>query len=149
MSRMGISMELHPARQILSILGLLLAPAYDFAQIDRASLSGTVRDTAGARLPGARVTALQTATGPMRETDSSANGVYVIPELPIGLNRVTCSAPGFQQAIFDNLEQSVGHTLRLDITRPIGGITQQVNVSGINAELDDIAATLGARVESP
>jgi hypothetical protein len=56
----------------------------------------------------------------------------VIPELPIGLYRVTCSAPGFQQAIFDDLEQSVGHTLRLDITLPIGGITQQVNVSGIN-----------------
>lgn len=92
---MEFSMENRPARQILCFLVLLLAQAACLGQIDRAGLSGTVKDSAGRRLPGVRVTAVQTATGLVRETVSSSSGIYDIPELPVGLYRVTCSVPGF------------------------------------------------------
>jgi hypothetical protein len=125
-----------------------LAGSGCFAQVDRAGLTGTVTDSSGKRIPGARISAIQPATGLVRETVSSSGGVYDIPELPIGFYRVTCTANGFQQSVVDNLEQTVGHTRTLDFTLAVGEVTQQVNVSGLSSQLDETTATLGARTES-
>ncbi|MGB6746322.1 MAG: carboxypeptidase-like regulatory domain-containing protein, partial [Terracidiphilus sp.] len=116
-----------------------------FAQVDRAGLNGTVRDSAGNRLPGAHIVAIQTATGLRRETASSSSGAYDIPELPIGLYRVTCSAPDFKESAIDSVELTVGHTLTLDITLAVGSIQQKINVSGRGSQLDQTTDTLGAR----
>jgi hypothetical protein len=110
-------------------------------------LSGTVKDAAGKRIAGAHVVALLTATNLKRETVASASSTYDIAELPIGLYRVTCSAVGFETAIFNDLEQTSGHTRTLDITLGIAGRTQAVEVAGATAQLDETSATLGARVE--
>ena len=67
--------------------------------------------------------------------------------MPIGSYRVTCSAPGFQQAIFSSVEQTVGHTRTLDITLVVGSVTEQINVPGMTSQLDQTTATLGARAE--
>jgi hypothetical protein len=143
---MGFMMVSRSARQFLCSLLLLLAESYCFGQIDRGGLSGTVRDSAANRLPGARITAIQTATGLVRETVSSSSGTYDIPELPVGVYRVTCSAQGFQMAVYDGVEQTVGHTQILDIALAVGSVTQQVNVSGISSQLDETSAALGARI---
>jgi hypothetical protein len=126
---------------------LLLTESYCLGQIDRAELSGTVRDSTGRRIPSARITAIQIATGLLCETVFSSNGLYDIPELPVGLYRVTCSAPGFQALVFENLEQSSGHTQTLDITLQVGGITQQMTVSSLTSRLDETTDTLGAYTE--
>jgi outer membrane receptor protein involved in Fe transport len=145
LSSKDFSVKNHPATQILCFL--LLAYASCFAQVDRASLNGTVKDNAGARLPGARIVAVQPSTGLHRETIASASGAYDIPELPIGFYRITCSAPGFAQAVVESLELTVGHTRTLDITLAVGVVTQQVNVFGLTPQLDETTATLGARTE--
>ncbi|MGA9670246.1 MAG: carboxypeptidase regulatory-like domain-containing protein [Terracidiphilus sp.] len=106
-----------------------------------------MRDSTGRRVPSARITAIQIATGLLRETVSSSKGLYDIPELPVGLYRVTCSASGFQALVFENLEQSSGHTQTLDITLQVGGITQQMTVSSLTSQLDETTDTLGAYTE--
>jgi hypothetical protein len=126
----------------------LLSGSGCFAQVDRSTLNGTVTDSSGKRIPSARIIVLQVATGLERETISSPSGFYDIPELPIGLYRVTCSAPGFKELVIDDLEQTVGHTRTLNITLAVGGTTQQVNVSGRGSLLDETTDTLGARTES-
>ena len=80
-------------------------------------------------------------------TVSSTNGVYDIPELPVGVYRVTCSATGFEEAIFENVELTVGRTQTLNVRLQVPGITQQVNVSGQTSQLDETTATLGSRTE--
>lgn len=147
MSRMGFSVENRPAHRIVCFLLLLLAQSYGFAQIDRASLTGTVLDRTGRRIPGAHISATQIATGVIRETVSSSSGTYDIPELPIGIYRVTCSASGFRTSIYDSLEQTVGHTRTLDIILVVAGSTEQVHVSGLTPQLDETTATLSARIE--
>ncbi len=126
----------------------LLAGSGCFAQVDRAGLNGTVTDISGKRIPGAQIVVLQVETGLRRETISSSSGVYDIPELPIGLYRVTCSAPAFKEFLIEGLEQTVGHTRTLNITLDVGGITQQVNVREHGSQLDETTATLGARTEA-
>ncbi len=130
------------------LLVFLFAGNICLGQIDRTGLSGTVTDRSGRRIAGARISAVQTSSGLVRETVSSLDGFYDISEPPIGFYRITCSAPGFQQSVIDNLEQTAGHTRTLDITLAVGRITQQVNVSGQTAQLDETTDTLGIRTES-
>jgi hypothetical protein len=135
----------HPGTHILCFLILLITPGICRAQVDRAGLNGTVRDGTGARLAGARIVAVEPSTGLHRETVSSGSGVYDLPELPIGAYRLLCSAPGFKEAVFEGIELTVGHTQTLDIRLQVGGVTQQVNVSGQILQLDETTATLGSR----
>ena len=128
--------------------GLLVAVGHGcVAQVTLAGLNGTVRDSAGRRLPGAHVTAFQTATGLERETVSSASGAYNIPELPIGVYRVVISAQGFQDAVFESLEQTVGHTRTLDISLGVAGVAQRVDVSDVSSQFDEASATMGSSTE--
>lgn len=96
------------------------------AQVDRAGLNGTVLDASGKALPGAKITALQTANGLYRETVSSSSGRYDIPELPIGSYRLSYTAPGFQEKIIDGIQQTIGHTRTLNVTLSVAGVVQPV-----------------------
>jgi hypothetical protein len=140
-------MKYRPVRLILRIFILLIYPAICTAQIDRSSLNGTVRDSEGMRVSGAAIRAVQTSTGLIREAVSSSSGSYAIPELPIGSYRVTCLAPGFQQAVFDSIVQTAGLTRSLDFTLAVDTVTQAMNVSGLTAQLDVTTAALSARIE--
>jgi len=73
------------------------------AQVDRSGLDGTVEDTSGKFLPGASITLVQTATGLRRETVTSTKGSYDIPELPIGVYRITFNAPCFQEKTVEGI----------------------------------------------
>jgi hypothetical protein len=139
-------MNLPVSRIFITLVALLVQP-WCLAQVDRAGLEGTVRDGGGKRIPGAHVEAIQTTTGLHRETVSSPNGTYDIPELPVGFYRVTCTANGFRQSVVENLEQTVGHTRMLDFTLAIGEVMQQVSVSGRSSQLDETNDTLGDRTE--
>ncbi len=130
---------------LVSVIGLTSSSC--LAQIDLAGLSGRVGDSAGRRLPGAHIVAVQLATGLRREAISSATGVYDIPDLPIGLYRVTCSAPGFQDRVYDRLQQTVGHTSTLDVSLGVAGVAQTVTVGETESEFDRTSDALGARTE--
>ena len=53
------------------------------AQIDRATLNGTVTDTSGAVAPGVKVEALSATTGKEREVITNERGIYLIPAIPV------------------------------------------------------------------
>src|SRR5580698_10172040 len=127
------------------VLTFLIAPFLS-AQIDRAGLNGTVKDADGRNIAGAKITALQIATGQQRDTVSSATGTYDIPELPLGLYRVTYDASGFHEKIIDGIQQTVGHTRTLNVVMSVEGMTQQIEVSDVGTQLDQTSAALGARI---
>jgi hypothetical protein len=143
LSKRFLRVFLVPATSL--VLTLLLTPFLS-AQIDRAGLNGTVKDADGRSIAGAKITALQIATGQQRDTVSSATGTYDIPELPLGLYRVTYDASGFHEKIIDGIQQTVGHTRTLNIVMSVEGMTQQVEVSDVGTQLDETSAALGARI---
>ncbi len=61
-----------------------------------AQISGTVRDSSGAVLPGAEVTATQTETGISRMAVTNETGSYVMPNLALGPYRLEATF-GFPQ----------------------------------------------------
>lgn len=141
-------MPKHLMRQITGFLAVFLAPVSCLSQVDRAGLSGTVTDISGKVIAGASITALQTATGLIREGVSSTSGIYYIPELPVGLYRVTCTVTGFRQVVFENMAQTIGHTRKLDFLLTVGSVTEAVNVQGRTSQLDETSDVQGGRTES-
>ena len=70
----------------LFLTGQLLPLA---AQVDYASVNGTVTDPTNAVVQGARIAAVSSATGFRRETITSAAGTYQISGLAVGTYTVT------------------------------------------------------------
>ena len=132
----------------LTLLALGLAGATaSVGQTNRSALDGMVRDASGLPLPGVRIVVLETSTGFQRELESTSTGSYYAADLPIGIYRITCTAPGFRQSIFENVVQTVGRTRTLDIRMTIGAEIQQVKVTGAGSPFDRSSATLGASID--
>src|SRR5256885_489609 len=89
------------------VLFLLLSSATLLAQTFRGTILGTVTDPQGAVVPGAKVTVHNINTGLERTTQTSADGSYSVPELPIGAYTVSVTQSGFQTAVISNVAVDV------------------------------------------
>ncbi|MBS1828640.1 MAG: TonB-dependent receptor [Acidobacteria bacterium] len=101
-----------------------------FAQLDRGSLTGTVKDPTGAAVAGAKVTATHTETNASFSTATTDTGDYTLPALNIGAYRVDIEAPGFKRVVHSGVNVTSGSTLRLDFTVELGAVTESVQVQG-------------------
>src|ERR1700753_3732051 len=69
-----------------------------YAQVTVSQIHGTVTDASGAVIPGAKVTALNTATGIAVEATTSQSGYYIFTALqPGGPYTITVEAQGFDK----------------------------------------------------
>ena len=83
------------ARRIwLSFLTLFCAVATCMAQQDNASIIGTVFDSSGAVIPGAKVLIQNEGTAATVELTTGQSGTFAAPILSIGSYKVTASASG-------------------------------------------------------
>jgi outer membrane receptor protein involved in Fe transport len=113
---------------MLLVAGLALClPAA--AQTFRGTIIGVVSDPSGAVIAGATVTAKNTATGLARTTDTSTDGSYSIPELPVGTYEVTATKPGFQTAVATGVSVEVARERHVDFTLKPGQVSQRVEVT--------------------
>lgn len=112
------------------LLSLFLSAAV-FAQSQATTglIQGTVVDPNGAVISGASVTVKNTGTGFERTVTSNSDGFFSAPLLPLGKYRVTATASGFTDSIFENVEVNIGQTLSLKVEMKIGGTVTTVDVS--------------------
>ena len=89
---------------------LLIQSPFALAQVDMGSVTGTVTDTSGAVIPGAKVTLLNTDVGLTMEGISDSTGRYTFSPVRIGHYTITVTASGFskttQEAITVNVSRS-------------------------------------------
>src|SRR5688500_16986686 len=87
-------------RRILLLAGsfLLVAAPFATAQRSNATIRGTVRDASQAVVPGATVTAANQEPGLTRASVTNAEGVYSLPDLPVGRYNVNIELAGFKTA---------------------------------------------------
>src|SRR5579864_9024082 len=120
------------ARMILvsiSLIFVLLAAAGVSAQTFRGTILGTVTDPSGAVIAGAKVTVKNAGTGLERFTQTSADGSYSLPELPIGSYTVTIVQPGFHTFITNGVAVDVAGERRVDAALKTGEVSTKVEVS--------------------
>src|SRR4029453_2046875 len=90
---------------------------------------GTVKDTSGAVLPGANVTATQTATGFKREAISDAEGAFSFPAIPIGPYRLEVALQGFKTSIQTGIVLQVNDHPSVPVTLELGTVQEAVTVT--------------------
>src|SRR5215813_11695549 len=121
----------------------LLATA-SFAQINNATVSGTVADATGAVLPGVSVIATNTATGVVTTAFSNDAGAYNIPSLLPGTYTVSGELPGFQKQNYQNVALGNAVTVRLNFTLQVATQAQNVEVTiAADALLTESSPTIG------
>src|SRR3989442_15956317 len=113
-------------RRLLGFLILsLLACTVLWAQAT-AEISGTIKDTSGAVLPGVEVTVTQTATGPFRKVLSNETGLYALPSLPTGSYRFEAGLPGFPTYVQTRITLNVNSNAAINIVMEVVQGTEQV-----------------------
>jgi hypothetical protein len=111
-------------------LALILLVAVNLsAQTFRGTILGTVTDPSGAVVAGAKVTVKNTGTGLERATETSSDGSYSVPELPIGTYNVTVSQSGFQTFVATGVTVDVAAERRVDAQLKAGEVSTRVEVS--------------------
>src|SRR5580704_3568502 len=134
-------------RRALAFLILLLGSVWCLAQVDRSGLTGVVTDSSGSLLGQTHITAVQNSTQLRRETMSSSDGRYDIPELPVGIYTITLDHPGFRTLTFFDVEQVVGRTRTLDATLQVSGAEERVQVSASSELIDRNTSAVTGLIE--
>src|SRR5579872_3084083 len=113
----------------LSFVFLLAAAAWGQATAGMGALSGTVRDSSGAIIPGAKVVISNPSLGLTRELNTTDAGLFAMPSLvPSSGYKVSVTKEGFSPYATAELTIQVGQTLDLNVQLSIGAATQQVEV---------------------
>src|ERR1043165_4563479 len=127
---------------IVCVVGLMPS-ASARAQVDRAIVSGIVKDSNGGVLPGATVTATNLATDVESRQQTNGTGDYQIVNLIPGRYRVDAELSGFKKrSQVGTLEG--GQRARLDIELAIGSFSEVVSVAETTQLLNTTDATVGA-----
>ncbi len=126
----------------------LIFPAFLSGQVSRCSITGTVTDSQGNRIPDARVRLTEQSTGLERLTATSSQGTYFLSGLPVGVYAARFSKQGFADLTADRIEATVGRTRTLNASLEIAkGAQQQTTVIEPIALLDKSDAAVGTAIE--
>jgi hypothetical protein len=129
---------------LLATLVLLSIPAQ--AQVDRATLTGSVKDQLGAVMSGATLAATHAGTNVTTRVKTTAGGVYLAPNLRSGTYTVQAEAQGFgaqsRTVILD-----AGQRARVDFSLTVGGMSEAVTVAEATRLLDTTQAAIGSVID--
>jgi hypothetical protein len=131
-----------------SCLGIALFCLTLSAQVDQASLNGTVTDSSRAVIEGAKIEVFAPSTGFRRQTTSGAGGAYQLPAFPVGSFNITISRQGFRAAEFKNVELAVGQPRTIDAQLSVGLVTEAVEVDAPLETLNRTSAEVGGLIEA-
>src|SRR6266851_3871002 len=130
------------------LLWMVSSALAGWAQVDTATVTGTVRDSTGAVLPNVTVTATGMDTGIKTTAKTASDGNYVITPLKIGRYSVSADATGFQQETRENVVLDVQQNQRLDFQLHVGSVAQTAQVTSEAPLLETENASLGDEVAS-
>jgi len=131
---------------MFSLLSLLLM-AISIAALAievTANISGIVRDSSGAVIPGAAVILTNTQTGIARTTRTGADGGYSFALVPVGSYQLTVERTGFRKYVQQGIVLQVNQQAKQDITLEVGTTHEVVEVQENVTQVDTVTATLGS-----
>lgn len=121
--------------RVAMIVAMALFSGSAYAQEQRGSIEGVVKDTSGAVLPGVSI-ALTSATGAKLDTVSDAQGVFRFPSLPPGTYTVNADLQGFRPGAVENVAVGLGQVKKVDFAMSVAGLSETVQVSARSTAVD-------------
>jgi len=134
-------------RYRLGILILLvLACGQVFASVT-ASISGTVKDSTGAAIVGATVTATNNGTGIAQTQTTNGQGFYSFQELPLGHYTIDITQKGFKAYRQTDVVLDVNSALTVDAMLQIGQANEKVEVAADALHVESVSSQMGEVIE--
>src|SRR3984893_2502366 len=131
---------------VLGSIVLMLVSTITLGQDATGRIVGTVTDSAGAPILGAKVTVTNLGTQISQNVSTTDNGYYQALSLPIGTYTVTIEHPGFRKQIFAGQVLQINQSLKLDAMLEIGEQSEVVEVRGQAANVETVDQTIGVNV---
>jgi hypothetical protein len=135
-------------KRYVAVLLFLACPHLRLSAQSFGEITGTVSDSTGAVINGAKVTVSNTATNQSRQAVTNETGIYSAPYLSPGVYDIRVENPGFKVETRKGVELQVGAVARIDFKLEIGEISQQVEVSGGAPQLATESVALGTVIEN-
>ena len=126
----------------------LVVPCQILGQVDTGAISGTIKDTSGGVVAGAKVTLTNEGTGMSITTVSGSIGEYSFSPVKIGTYTVSAEFTGFQKVQHNNVTVDVQQKVLVDIALPPGLQTEVVEVNSAAPALQTQDASVGQVVEA-
>ena len=124
----------------LVVVCLFAAPPARAQSVAGAQLSGVVRDTSGAAVPGAEVQVTKVDTGQVRSVQSGLDGSYTFPDLPAGPYQLKVTLQGFNAYLQSGIVLQVSTNPVVNVTLTVGTLGETVTVIG-NANMVETQST--------
>jgi hypothetical protein len=119
-----------------------------FAQTPTASITGQVKDSSGAAVAGAKVSARNLDTNIERSATTSENADYTIPLLSVGRYEVRVEKSGFRAEVQSGLVLQVDQRARIDFSLQVGQVSETVEVSASAPLLTSETSAVGSVVDN-
>ncbi len=134
----------------LLFLSMALAGAVQSAwsQEVTAAIVGTVVDSSGAPIKGAKVTANDVERGTVYLGETNDSGAYNINRIPVGNYELKVTAPGFQTSVHPAFTLVLNQTARVDVQMKVGQVTQTVEVTGAAPILKTESTTVDTIIDA-
>src|SRR5947208_4756155 len=116
-------------KRVFAIFATMLAlcPVV-LGQTVASQISGTVRDSSGAVLPGVEVKVTNTDTTATRTIITDETGSYVVPNLPVGPYRLEASLAGFSTYVQSGIVLQVNSNPTINVVLQVGQVTSVLEV---------------------
>ncbi len=102
------------------------------AQETTGTIQGTIKDAAGAAIPGATVKVDGAAFS--RSATTNSDGFYRMLQVPPGIYKITVTATNFSTGNIEGVTVVLGKTVETDIALKVGSVSEQVVITS-----DDVA----------
>jgi hypothetical protein len=135
--------------RVISVFVLALVccgPAW--AQKDTGSIAGTVKDSSGASVAGAKVTVADVDRGLSFTTVTSKDGEYVAGPLRVGNYTVTVEHAGFKKAVSVAVTLDVQQRIVVNVTMEVGQVSERIEVTGAAPLLETETSELGQVIDN-
>jgi hypothetical protein len=126
------------------LLVALFSAVPAWTQTSNSTVSGTVTDAAGAVVPDATATLINTATNETKTATTNSAGQYVFPNAAPGIYTLKISKAGFATSTFSNIKLDVSKSYTYDAKLEVSSGKEIVEVTaGAVAELQTTDAVMG------
>jgi hypothetical protein len=134
---------------IASLLSICLfaTVSADAQTVGAGTLQGTVTDSSGSAVAGARLVITSELTGVSRQLTSNSTGFFSSTDLPPGNYKVEISKSGFGPREMDHVVLAVGAVREVDVQLALASVSSKVTVSSVSNSLETVRSEVQGVVD--
>jgi len=137
----------YSARFCLLVVCWLHIGIFSFAQMETATLSGTVMDRTGAALSDVQVQVTNSDTNVAATTSTNRSGVYVLPSLKPGRYRIAVTKVGFKQVVVTDVILNVQDVVSRNFNLEVGAVSESITVTADQPNVNTQDASVSTVVD--